>query len=326
MTKEIYKNIWMSEIPLHRTPLKAINNYVIKDEKKALIIDTGFNHSLSKDAFFNNLSNLDIDIAQSEVIITHLHSDHSGLAAELYQLGAKLYFSGIDGKIAKEMGQDSRWKELEEMMFQFGFPKDANSFDTNPAKEYSTKSDFEYTVLKEGDKIIFGNFELEVVSVPGHTPDMINLYDRKHKLYFSADHVLDEITPNIGYWGKKYTVILNQYFSSLKKIYDFDIEVMLPSHRGIISNHKKRIDELLEHHEERLEEVITILEEKNKKMTVVEVAMNMNWRIRAKSWDEFPQPQKWFASGEAMSHLEYLSYKNKINYETENDIFYFSKK
>lgn len=32
----------------------------------------------------------------------------------------------------------------------------------------------------------------------------------------------------------------------------------------------------------------------------------MTWDIRADSWADFPLNQKWFATGEALAHLEYL--------------------
>ena len=32
----------------------------------------------------------------------------------------------------------------------------------------------------------------------------------------------------------------------------------------------------------------------------------MHWDMTYSSWDEFPIPQKWFATGEAIAHLRYL--------------------
>ena len=32
----------------------------------------------------------------------------------------------------------------------------------------------------------------------------------------------------------------------------------------------------------------------------------MTWDIKADSWEAFPLNQKWFATGEALAHLEYL--------------------
>jgi len=78
-----------------------------------------------------------------------------------------------------------------------------------------------------------------------------------------------------------------------------------------------RVDELICHHEDRLAEVVKVL--KNAKgLTPYEVASQMTWSIRAKNWSEFPVTQKWFAVGEALSHLEHLRYKGLVNYELIN--------
>jgi hypothetical protein len=41
----------------------------------------------------------------------------------------------------------------------------------------------------------------------------------------------------------------------------------------------------------------------------------MTWDIVYDSWDLFPVPQKWFATGEAISHLKYLEEKGIIQKE-----------
>ena len=38
----------------------------------------------------------------------------------------------------------------------------------------------------------------------------------------------------------------------------------------------------------------------------------MTWDINAKSWDDFPLMQKWFATGEALAHLRFLEHKGFI--------------
>ena len=38
----------------------------------------------------------------------------------------------------------------------------------------------------------------------------------------------------------------------------------------------------------------------------------MTWDIRAKSWADFPRNQKWFATGEALAHLDYLREEGAI--------------
>lgn len=41
MIEEILTNLYKIEIPLPKSPLKALNSYVIKDTERNLIIDTG---------------------------------------------------------------------------------------------------------------------------------------------------------------------------------------------------------------------------------------------------------------------------------------------
>ena len=67
----------------------------------------------------------------------------------------------------------------------------------------------------------------------------------------------------------------------------------------------ERIDQLLVHHRNRVAETLSIVE-KYPGMTAYDITGRMTWDIRAKSWDDFPLNQKWFAVGEALAHLELL--------------------
>ena len=42
MAKQIAENLWQLEIPLEGNPLKNLNSYLILDEERSLLIDTGF--------------------------------------------------------------------------------------------------------------------------------------------------------------------------------------------------------------------------------------------------------------------------------------------
>jgi hypothetical protein len=49
----------------------------------------------------------------------------------------------------------------------------------------------------------------------------------------------------------------------------------------------------------------------------------MTWDIEADSWEKFPVAQKWFATGEAISHLRYLERRNKIRRVSEDPVITF---
>ncbi len=88
-----------------------------------------------------------------------------------------------------------------------------------------------------------------------------------------------------------------------------------------MTDHKKRIRELKEHHQLRLSEALSAVKEEDK--TAWDVAPYIAWDIRAKSWEEFPPAQKWFAMGETIAHLHYLEADGKIRrIEEDGKIIY----
>lgn len=318
---EIMKDIYQVEIPLRGNPLKAIHSYIIlgidaSGRRSCFIVDTGFNSEPCREALFGALDELGVELDNASLIITHLHSDHSGLAAELNQSGTKVMTGLIDGQMINNMTKDSYWEAFEKNALMMDLEKDGVRFNGHPGHKYCPKTEIEFTPLAEGDVLQMGEYSFEVIDIPGHTPGHIALYDRAKKIMISGDHILDPITPNIAFWGFEWN-ILDVYFSSLDKVKAMDIEMILPSHRKLITDHKRRIDELKMHHQERLDEIMGIIGDWT---SVRDTASQMHWSLRAKDWAEFPDPQKWFASGEAMSHLEYLYIAKRADRRENNGI------
>lgn len=46
--REVYRNIYLAELPLPNNPLKYLNFYIIKGQDQSMIIDTGFNREDTK--------------------------------------------------------------------------------------------------------------------------------------------------------------------------------------------------------------------------------------------------------------------------------------
>lgn len=319
--RQVMKDIYQIEIPLKGNPLEAVYSYAIvgknaDGKKTCYIVDTGFNSEPCKEALLSALDDIGVSLDQAKLVITHLHSDHSGLAAELNQSGTEILTGHIDGQMINEMTKEAYWLDFEKRAVMMDLEKDGVRFNGHPGHKYCPKNEIEYIALSEGDLIHAGEYCFKVIDIPGHTPGHIALYDEGHKLLISGDHILDPITPNIAFWGFEWN-ILQVYFDSLEKIRDMDVETILPSHRKIITDHRKRIDELVGHHMERLDEIRGIIEDWT---SVRDTASQMHWSLRAKDWSEFPDPQKWFASGEAMSHLEYLYIKGGADRREVNGV------
>jgi glyoxylase-like metal-dependent hydrolase (beta-lactamase superfamily II) len=175
--------------------------------------------------------------------------------------------------------------------------------------------------LKDDDVVRIGDYLFQCIETPGHTPGHICLYEPNKEILVCGDHILGDITPNItlsiGEWNP-----LKDYIRSLDKVYDLDVEFVLPGHRNIFRNQKERILELKQHHQARLAEVIFILGKG--KQNAFQVASQMTWDIGYKAWDMIPPAQKLFAFGEALAHLKYLEEEGKVRWRKDGQGIMFS--
>ena len=80
-----------------------------------------------------------------------------------------------------------------------------------------------------------------------------------------------------------------------------------PEIPGTSRHCKARIRELKFHYDKRTEEVLSILEKESK--NAFQVSSRMSWDVIYDSWDLFPFPQKWFATGEAIARVKYLKHQ-----------------
>lgn len=311
--KEIFKNIYMGDVVLPHSPLKSLNSYIIKGKNRSLIIDTGFDAPETEAGFFGELEALGIEPGKADLYLTHLHADHTGLAAKFQQrYGGRVYCSAIDADYVNAMANADYFTTHQHSPEFLGLENDGHFFDMHPAVIYGPKEKVDFVIVKEGDIIKAGDYAFQVISLPGHTPDLTALYESTHKLLFSGDHILDKITPNISFWRFEFGDILGTYLDSLDKVAAMNVDLVFPSHRTLILHHRSRIAELKAHHQARLEDIIEILQKADTPLTVAQVAAQMRWDFRAKDFDAFPPAQKWFASGEAMAHLEHLRAKNIV--------------
>ena len=320
MFEKLAENIFCIKIPLPNTPLKSLNSVVFKGADRNLVIDTGLNHDDCFTAMENGLQALDIDRNKTDFLITHFHADHFGLLTRLITPDSRLYFNRPEAEILENWGN---WEPALELAKINGFPEDKlrEALENHPGYKYGTSWIPEMQLLQDNDEITVGEYRLQCIETPGHTPGHICLYEAKNKIFISGDHILGDITPNIQGWEDNETALAD-YFRSLEKVYPFEVDLVVPGHRSIFSDFKSRIKALKAHHIERLEEVESIIS--TGPCNAYQTAAKMHWDIRAKTWDDFPVAQKWFATGEALAHLHYLEQEKQIERRTiDGKILFF---
>jgi glyoxylase-like metal-dependent hydrolase (beta-lactamase superfamily II) len=321
MCEEILPGLFRLKIPLPESPLKYLNSYVIKGPDRSLIIDTGLNRRECLEAMQDGLKTIGIDLTAADIFITHLHADHFGLVTKLATATSHIYFSRPEKEL---MDSWEGFGTMIEYAGQNGFPEDElqSALDKHPGAKYGSEWIPDMKLLEEGDGIDVGDYHFKCVATPGHTMGHICLYEPDKEILIAGDHILIDITPNIQCWSDIQNP-LKHYLASLEKVYSLTVDLTLPGHRRLIRDHRARIEELKQHHADRLTEVLSILN--RGALNAFQVASQMAWDIDSESWDHFPVAQKWFATGEAISHLRFLEEEGRLARNTGGEITLYAR-
>ncbi|MBN1103306.1 MAG: MBL fold metallo-hydrolase [Deltaproteobacteria bacterium] len=314
MAEQILPDIYRIAIPLPRSPLKAVNVYVLKGEERSLIVDTGWDQDICLRAMRSGLEETGVDLDRADFFITHLHADHMGLLGKLIRKTTRVYLGATDAATALSMrnGREKRIQGLIRTYLSHGFPEPEllKAVENHPGFRFGPPLPEDLQPLREGDPIEIGRFSFRCIETPGHSPGHICLYEPNRKILISGDHILADITPNITVWPEMQDSLL-KYLASLEKVCTLEVKLVLPGHRSIVNDLKGRVKALREHHGNRLDEVIRALESGEK--TAWEVAPRLTWDLDVRSWDRFPPAQKWFAMGETVAHINYLVACGKVD-------------
>lgn len=328
--EEVLPGIYRLPIPLRGNPLKELNSYLIRGtgkEGKNLLIDTGFRTEECRRELLEGLALLDVSMARTDILLTHLHADHAGNAPDLIEGDNRVYMSNVDRKIMTGHRTGKAMDEIHmgrvERMRKNGVGEKVlqEMFASAPSRTLAANSVFsDYTPVFEGDVLQAGGYRLRAIETPGHTPGHMCFFIEGTGAMILGDHVLFDISPNITDWAGVEDS-LGDYLKSLDKIDRYEVTIPLPAHRKPGDFHE-RVAALKAHHDRRLEECRGIVARLGK-AHLYDIAGNMTWRIRADSWETFPAPQRWFALGECMAHLDHLVLTGAVRRHEEDGICWY---
>ena len=111
MAERITSNLWRLDIPLVGNPLKNLNSYLITGER-SLLIDTGFREPACREAMERQLAETGVDRDRLDIFLTHLHSDHTGLAPELIRPGGRIFIGKTDGARMAGYQDPAVWRAM----------------------------------------------------------------------------------------------------------------------------------------------------------------------------------------------------------------------
>lgn len=303
-------------------PLKWVNSYLAKGRDGYTLIDPGLRGELCERAWERVIAELGIrwtDISQ--VVITHFHPDHYGLAGEVQRLaGCPVIISKESHRMAMRLwGEQHDLNQAVVELFRRHGMDGSHTEDLNVHLRDQLAMVLphpEVTYIEPGDRLRIGDFEAVAVSTPGHASGHMSYYDPARRAIFCGDFVLMRISPNVSYLPDADEDPLGTYLTHLRQAQTFRVDVAFPGHGEPFAAYAERAGELVRHHEQRLGEMQDLLATPK---TAYELCRNV-------FGDRLTVHQFRFAMAETLAHVVHLEHNGSVVAEDRDGVVYFRRK
>ncbi len=209
---------------IHELRGRIVNCYLIVNNDEIILIDTGLPGNSSKITKYleNTLKRSPQDI--NTIVITHNHFDHVGSLSKIKEItGAKVAIHPADADFIRGKGNHVGGAFANAMIKLLKII-------------YQSKPVEPEILLSEGDLI--GDYQ--VIHTPGHSPGSICLYNPKNKAIFVGDN-LQYTKGKLQSPGEKLILEPAKYEESIKRLLDYDIEVILTGHTAPVTSDARHL-------------------------------------------------------------------------------------
>jgi glyoxylase-like metal-dependent hydrolase (beta-lactamase superfamily II) len=299
--------------------LNHINVWLIELADGCVIVDTGLNVQMAKDAWLALEQELFSSLPVRAVVVTHIHPDHIGLAAWLEaRYDVPVHLSPRTYELARSMvtGENQPSPaEVETFVRSHGLT-DLSTI--RPALDRSrlarTLSGLPHVerFLEDEKPLPAGLEAWTAMQTEGHAEGHLCLRNEAARVLISGDQVLPTISPNISFGPHTLdTNPLGSYLLSLERLHALPADTLvLPSHGLPFQGLHRRLEDLQRHHEEQLAAVTKLCVEPR---TAGEL-LPLLFRRELKGVHLF------LALGEAVAHLEYLVHAGRLERDVKDTL------
>jgi glyoxylase-like metal-dependent hydrolase (beta-lactamase superfamily II) len=303
--REVLPSVHLLELPLPFS-MGLVNVFLVRLDDGFLLIDSGMDTEPCFAALDRAREGIGFEWSDiRQVLLTHMHPDHIGLAKRLVELsGATLLMHNVDVQLLDKMSTGTpRQSWVEGVLKDAGVPVGVMAqVECAFAEIQKSFRKLQPDCTLSGGEVLNTSIgELQVIWTPGHSPGHVCLYCPERRVLFSGDHMLEHISPNIG-WQPDHDA-LGEFLDSLDRIDPLEIDVILPSHGGPFTGHREWIRKTIEHHKQRCDRIVSSLSKRPK--TAHELVEEL--------WDRQLSPFHYrFAIFEILAHLDFLARRDRL--------------
>jgi glyoxylase-like metal-dependent hydrolase (beta-lactamase superfamily II) len=313
--EQLRPDLWSIPVPMGG-PLRYVSVYAFALDGGGLgLIDTGWESDDGWTALSEGLATIGggVDDVRG-VLVTHMHFDHLGLAHRMRETtGAWIAMHPADvAVVSAPVHRDPAASVAAEVAFLVSLgadPAEAASDVGDPAAfEVFSRMAVADRLLEDGDLAEFPGWRLRAVHTPGHTPGHLCFAEERTGLFFSGDHVLPRISPNISSTHDGIADPLRDYLDSLARVGEDEPVEVLPAHEWRFTGLGARTAELAAHHEHRLDELLASIAA-SPHSTPWQLAARLTW---SRPWDQYERRMRIFAVTETDAHLRLLASRGLV--------------
>jgi glyoxylase-like metal-dependent hydrolase (beta-lactamase superfamily II) len=315
--EQLREDLWSIPVPIPHNPLRYVSVYAFAVPGGISLIDTGWESDAGWAALTGGLASIGASVSDVRgVLVTHLHFDHLGLAARVREAsGAWIAMHPADVRLVEGWTtRDGAAAVAAEVEFLVGLGADradaVADVGSPEAMERFTRMAVPDRLLADGDLADLPGWSLRAVHTPGHTPGHLCFSEERTGLFFSGDHVLPRISPNISTAaeGEGERDPLRSFLSSLAAVRDHRATEVLPAHEWRFTGLAERVDQLTAHHEQRLAELLAAVRA-HPHSTPWDLAAHLTW---SRPWSSYERRMRIFAVTETDAHLRLLASRGLV--------------
>lgn len=323
---EVATGVWRIPLPLPMADLSCVNSWLLVEGDDVVLVDPGWSTTESERVLENALRSLDLGFADvREILVTHAHWDHIGLAIDIRERFGTPILLGAGEKTTIDAFRpgDSFFELQSRRLFTCGAQSLAQVVSGLPPESFEVGMQLlpPSEWLADGRTIALGEREITAHATPGHTRGHMVFSDPTRGVMITGDHILPRITPSIGLELRPEAFPLRSFMTSLAFVKSLPDAHVLPAHGNISASVHKRADELLAHHEARFDVVTDLL--RVEPASPMQVAERMKWTRRERSLDDLAPKHQMAAVLEIAAHLDVLSQRGRVRSQLVDEIEIF---
>ncbi|QNQ10156.1 MBL fold metallo-hydrolase [Sphingomonas alpina] len=304
-------------------PLKHVNCWLLDDQDGVALIDTGMNTTEARAAWKAVFKGPLAGVRVTQMIGTHFHPDHIGLAGWMCDHhAAPLVMTRGEWLTAQMLVADARDAvpaEVTAMRVGAGWSEEqiVHAAERGWAgfRRIVTPLPLSFTRIKDGDTLTIGGQAWHVVVGSGHSPEHACLLNEATGLLIAGDQVLPRISPNVSLGVTEPNADpLGEWFASIAKLRTLrDDLLVLPGHGDPFTGLHARLDAMDREHHERLDELEVFIAEPRR-------AVDCFGRLFRRA---IGPDMLGMATGEALAHLRRLEIEGRAVKDVIDGVWWY---